>query len=74
MSEVSYSEAKMITQDYLKYLLSQQPASWKNSPMIAFDVKTWSIPDMIAQVEMDTDVGRRYTQYHNKQIGNLITR
>jgi len=66
--QISYAEAKRLTLDYLRSWMEQLPAAQRTMPVIVFDFRSWSIPEMISQVTMDTDVGRRYVYYY---IGSL---
>jgi len=66
--QISYAEAKRLTLDYLRDWMARLPAAQRTMPVIVFDFRSWSIPEMISQVTMDTDVGRRYVYYY---IGSL---
>jgi len=66
--EITYAEAKRLTLDYLRDWLARLPAAQRNAPVIVFDMRSWTIPQMISQVQMDTDVGRRFVYYY---IGSL---
>jgi len=65
---ISYEEAKRLTLDYLRSWMQQLPVAQRTRPVIVFDWRSWSIPEMISQVEMNTDVGRRYVYFY---IGSL---
>ena len=66
--EITYAEAKRLTLDYLRDWLTKLPVAQRNAPVIIFDMRSWTIPQMISQVQMDTDVGRRFVYYY---IGSL---
>mgnify|MGYP000386113594 CR=1 FL=1 len=66
--QISYSQAKQLTLDYLEDWMSKLPVAQRNAPVIIFDWRSWSIPQMIAQVRADTEVGKRYVYYY---IGSL---
>ena len=66
--EITYAEAKRLTLDYLRDWLAKLPVAQRNAPVIIFDMRSWTIPQMISQVQMDTDVGRRFVYYY---IGSL---
>jgi len=65
---ISYAEAKRLTLDYLKDWMERLPVAQRTAPVLVFNFRSWSIPAMIAQVEADTDVGRRFVYYY---IGSL---
>jgi len=66
--QISFAEAKRLTLDYLREWMKRLPAAQRTMPVIVFDWRSWSIPEMIAQVEAETDVGKRYVYYY---IGSL---
>ncbi|MHA1263163.1 MAG: hypothetical protein ACTSSA_13950, partial [Candidatus Freyarchaeota archaeon] len=66
--QITYAEAKQLTLDYLRDWMSKLPAAQRNAPVIMFDWRSWSIPQMIAQVQNNTDVGKRFVYYY---IGSL---
>ena len=72
MADITAADARTLTLAYLRDLMSKLPAAWRTAPQIQFDFKSYSIPDMIAQVEMNTAVGIRYVSYHTKAAGNII--
>jgi hypothetical protein len=65
---ITYEEAKRLTLDYLNDWMKKLPAAQRTAPAIIFDMKSWSIPQLIAQVQSDTDVGKRYVYFF---IGSL---
>jgi hypothetical protein len=66
--QITYEEAKRLTLDYLNDWMKNLPAAQRTAPIIIFDIRSWSIPQMIAQVQSDTDVGKRYVYFF---IGSL---
>jgi hypothetical protein len=62
--QITYEEAKRLTLDYLNDWMKKLPAAQRTAPIIIFDMKSWSIPQMIAQVQSDTDVGKRYVYFY----------
>jgi len=66
--QIDYETAKRLTLDYLREWMARLPVAQRTMPVIVFDWRSWSLPEMISQVEMDTDVGRRYVYYY---IGSL---
>jgi len=65
---ISYETAKRLTLDYLREWMARLPVAQRTMPVIVFDWRSWSLPEMISQVTMGTDVGRRYVYYY---IGSL---
>jgi hypothetical protein len=66
--QITYEEAKRLTLDYLNDWMKKLPAAQRTAPVIIFDMKSWSIPQMISAVTMDTDTGKRYVFFY---IGSL---
>lgn len=66
--QITYLQAKQLTVDGLNQWMNSLPAAQRNAPILAFDMKSWSIPQMIAQVQSGSDVGRRYVYYY---VGSL---
>jgi len=66
--QISFAEAKRLTLDYLREWMNRLPAAQRTMPVIIFDFRSWSIPELIAQVQNQTDVGVRYVYYY---IGSL---
>lgn len=68
MTEITYEQAKKLTLDYLNDWMRKLPAAQRTAPVIIFDMRSWSIVDMINQVQMDSDVGRRYVNFYIKSL------
>lgn len=68
MTEITYEQAKKLTLDYLNHWMRSLPAAQRTAPVIIFDFRSWSIPDMINQVTLDTEVGRRYVNFYIKSL------
>jgi len=66
--QINWAEAKKLTLDYLEKWMKELPKAERTRPIIIFDWRSWSIPEMIAQIKAETDVGKRYVYYH---IGSL---
>jgi len=66
--QISFAEAKRLTLDFLRKWMSELPVAQRTRPIIIFNTRSWSIPEMIAQIEAETDVGKRYVFYY---IGSL---
>jgi len=66
--QITFAQAKKLTLDFLREWMNRLPAAQRTMPVIIFNTRSWSIPEMIAQVEAETDVGKRYVYYY---IGSL---
>jgi|GEM_PF-3472255 hypothetical protein len=62
--QITYEEAKRLTLEFLNDWMKKLPAAQRTAPIIIFDMKSWSIPQLIAQVQSDTDVGKRYVYFY----------
>jgi len=71
---ISFVEARKLTLDFLNGWAAKLPAAQRNSPTIVFDMRTWSIPEMAAQVQMNTGVGQRYVAYYVGSLKNYVVR
>jgi len=65
---ITYEEAKRLTLEFLNDWMRKLPAAQRTAPIIIFDMRSWSIPQMISAVTMDTDAGKRYVFFY---IGSL---
>lgn len=72
MAEITYEQAKKLTLDYLNDWMSKLPAAQRTAPVIIFDFRSWSIPDMLNQVQMDTDIGKRYVNFYIKSLKRYV--
>jgi hypothetical protein len=66
--QITYEEAKRLTLEFLNDWMKKLPAAQRTAPIIIFDMKSWSIPQMIAQVQSQTEIGQRYVYFY---IGSL---
>ena len=66
--EITYAEAKRLTLDYLRDWLAKLPVAQRNAPVIIFDMRSWTIPQLISQIQMDSPIGKRFVYYY---IGSL---
>ena len=70
--EITYAEAKRLTLDYLRDWLAKLPVAQRNAPVIIFDMRSWTIPQLISQITMDTDVGRRFVYYYIASLKRYV--
>jgi hypothetical protein len=61
---ITYEEAKRLTLEFLNDWMKKLPAAQRTAPVIIFDMRSWSIPQLISQVQSDTDVGKRYVYFY----------
>lgn len=73
MSQITFQEAKKLTLDRLNQWLLELPVSERNRPRIVIDFKTYSVNDMIVQVEMETEVGKNWIFKVAKQSNYVVT-
>jgi len=71
---ISFVEARKLTLDFLNGWMNKLPAAQRNNPTIVFDMRTWSIPAMVGQVQMNSDVGQRYVAYYVGSLKNYVIR
>lgn len=69
---ITWQQAKQLVLNWLNWRLQQIPVSQRTAPTLQFDFQSWSYPDMIAQVSMDTYVGQRYVGYQIRNIGDYV--
>lgn len=61
---ITYEEAKRLTLEFLNDWMKKLPAAQRTAPVIIFDIKSWTIPQMISAVTMNTDTGKRYVYFY----------
>lgn len=69
---ITYAQAKQLTLDYLRDWMNRLPVAQRTAPVIVFNWRSWSIPEMIAQVTNDTEIGRRYVYYYIGSLGEYV--
>ncbi len=72
MSEIAYSEAKKLTLARLRQVMESLAVSERPRPRYVRDFKTLSILDLIAEVERDTEIGKKEVYEEAKQLGYLV--
>jgi hypothetical protein len=73
MSSVSFAEAKSLVLARLRQWLQELPESEKRRPRIIINFKPYSILDLIAEVEKQTEVGKSYVMDQAKLLGYAVT-
>jgi len=73
MSAITLAEAKKLVLARLRQWLSELPESEKRRPRIIINFKPYSILDIIAEVERETEVGLSYVMDQAKQLGYAVT-
>jgi len=61
---ITYEEAKRLTLEFLNDWMRKLPAAQRTAPIIIFDMRSWSLPQMIAQVQSQTEIGQRYVYFY----------
>jgi hypothetical protein len=72
MSQISFSEAKDLVLARLRQWLQELPEAERGRPRKIIDFKPYSVLDLIREVEMDTEVGKKYTYDEAKRMGYAI--
>jgi hypothetical protein len=73
VSAITYQQAKQITLSRLQQWKASLPPAEADMPRFVFENRTWSINAMIAQVQMDSDTGRRYVYQTASYLGYVIS-
>jgi hypothetical protein len=73
MSAITYQQAKQLTLSRLQQWKASLPPAEADMPRFVFENRTWSINAMIAQVQMDSDTGRRYVYQTASYLGYVIS-
>jgi len=72
MSVISYEEAKALVLARLRQWLQELPEAERGRPRKIINFKPYSVLDLIREVEMDTDVGRKYVYDEAKRLGYAV--
>jgi hypothetical protein len=72
MSSISYDEAKALVLARLRQWLSELPESEKRRPRKIVNFQPYSVLDLIAEVERDSDVGKTYVFDEAKLLGYVV--
>jgi hypothetical protein len=72
MSTVSFAEAKQLTLERLRQWLGELPEAEKRRPRKIIDFKAYSVLDLIREVEMETEVGKKYIYDEAKRLNYVV--
>jgi len=72
MSVISFEQAKELTLARLRQWLAELPEAERRRPRKIIDFKAYSVLDLIREVEMETEVGKKYLYDQVKQLGYLV--
>jgi hypothetical protein len=72
MSAINFATAKKLTLDRLRQVRDEMPAAERRRPRYVINFKTYSILDLIVQVERETVIGKEYVFDTAKQLGYTI--
>lgn len=72
MSVISYAQAKTLVLDRLDGVLKTMPVSERDRPRYVIGFKTFSINQLIVQVEMDTETGKSYVYSEARNLGYAV--
>lgn len=73
MSEISFAAAKKLTLDRLRQVRDEMPVAERRRPRYVIDFKTYSVLDLIVQVERETTIGKEYVFDQAKQMNYVVT-
>ncbi|GAH96721.1 unnamed protein product [marine sediment metagenome] len=72
MSAINFATAKKLTLDRLRQVRDEMPVAERRRPRYVINFVTYSILDLIVQVERETVIGKEYTYDTAKQLGYSI--
>ncbi|MBA7489824.1 hypothetical protein ES702_00358 [subsurface metagenome] len=72
MSAITFNAAKKLTLDRLRQVRDEMPVAERRRPRYVINFKTYSVLDLITQVERETVVGKEYVYDTAKQLGYYI--
>lgn len=72
MSSISYDQAKELVLARLRQWLDSLPAAERERPRKIIDFKPYSVLDLIREVEIESDVGKKYVFDQAKQLGYMV--
>lgn len=72
MSAINFATAKKLTLDRLRQVRDTLPVAERRRPRYVINFATYSILDLIVQVERETVVGKEYVFDTAKQLGYTI--
>ena len=72
MSAISFAEAKQLTLARLRQWLEELPQAERARPRKIIDFKAYSVLDMIREVEMETEVGKKVIYDEMKRLNYVV--
>lgn len=72
MSAVSFSQAKQLVLDRLRQEMLQMPVAERERPRYIINFVSYSVLDLIAEVERETEIGVKYVYDTVKQLGYVV--
>jgi len=72
LSVISFAEAKQLTLARLRQWLKELPEAERRRPRKIINFKAYSVLDLIREVEMGTEVGRRIIYDEMKRLGYVV--
>ncbi|GAI38484.1 unnamed protein product [marine sediment metagenome] len=73
MSAITFAAAKKLTLDRLRQVRDEMPVAERRRPRYVINFKTYSVLDLIAQVERETTIGKEYVFDQAKQMNYVVT-
>jgi hypothetical protein len=72
MSAISFAEAKQLTLARLRQWLEELPQAERSRPRKIIDFKAYSVLDLVREVEMETEVGKKYIYDEMKRLNYVV--
>jgi len=72
MSTISFNEAKQLTLARLRQWLKELPEAERRRPRKIIDFKAYSVLDLIREVEMETEAGKKIIYDEVKRLGYVV--
>jgi hypothetical protein len=72
MSVISFEQAKELTLARLKQWLEELPEAERRRPRKIIDFKAYSVLDLIREVEMETETGKKIIYDEMKRLNYVV--
>ena len=72
MSVISFEQAKELTLARLRQWLEELPEAERRRPRKILDFKAYSVLDLVREVEMETEVGKKYIYDEMKRLNYVV--
>lgn len=72
LSSISFAEAKQLTLARLRQWLQELPEAEKSRPRKVVDFKVYSVLDLVREVEMETEVGKKTIYDEMKRLNYVV--